>query len=100
MTQPVEGGKVAAVVLSVCTIPRRSSRIFRCPPWAMSSILDIVVGDYSKNLRAGINFHELASFRAILIYASEHITPSKPQAYFGAVLERQHPMKEPVAAQN
>ena len=35
--------------------------------------------------------------------ASEHITPSKPQAYFGAVLERvllQHPMKEPVAAQN
>ena len=35
--------------------------------------------------------------------ASEHITPSEPQAYFGADLERvlaQHPMKEPVAAHN
>jgi hypothetical protein len=34
--------------------------------------------------------------------ASEHITPSKPQAYFGADLERvllQHPMREPMAAQ-
>jgi hypothetical protein len=32
--------------------------------------------------------------------ASEHVTPSKPQAYFGADLERvllQHPMNEPVA---
>lgn len=35
--------------------------------------------------------------------ASEHITPSKPQAYFGADLERvlhQHPMKQPVPAQS
>ena len=35
--------------------------------------------------------------------ASEHITPSEPQAYFGADLERvlsQHPMKDPVAAHN
>ena len=34
--------------------------------------------------------------------ASEHITPSKPQAYFGADLERvllQHPMREPALAQ-
>jgi Peptidase C13 family len=32
--------------------------------------------------------------------ASEHITPSKPQAYFGADLRvrLQHPMKEPVGA--
>jgi hypothetical protein len=35
--------------------------------------------------------------------ASEHITPSKPQAYFGADLERvllQHPMKDPGVAQS
>ena len=35
--------------------------------------------------------------------ASEHITPSEPQAYFGADLEQvllQHPMKEPAAAKN
>ncbi|MGB6486047.1 MAG: C13 family peptidase [Steroidobacteraceae bacterium] len=35
--------------------------------------------------------------------AAEHITPSKPQAYFGADLEpvlHQHPMKQPVAAQS
>lgn len=35
--------------------------------------------------------------------ASEHITPSEPQAYFGVDLERvlaQHPVKEPVAAHN
>lgn len=35
--------------------------------------------------------------------ASEHITPSKPQAYFGADLERilsSYPMRQPVLSQN
>src|SRR3954454_16221921 len=39
---------------------------------------DIVVGGHSNNLRAGIHFHELAGFRAILIYVVQHNTGKTP----------------------